>query len=131
MKRILKSAVKKGEIKYSGSRKNIRKYIHVFDAANACANILKINYKNKHITITGNKKIKVAELLKRLSNTLNISKKIKFENSKSTGHYTVTPFNYKPRPGSNFKFKSNLNIYDEILKLIKDIRNEKNYKRNN
>ena len=131
MKKILKSAIKRGEIKYSGSRKNIRKYIHVFDAAKACSNILKTNYKNKYITITGNKKIKVAELLKKLSNTLNISKKIKFENSKSTGHYTVTPFNYKPRPGSNFKYKSNLNIHDEILKLIKDIRNEKNYKKNN
>jgi len=131
MKKILKNAINKGIIKYGGSKKNMRKYIHVLDAANACASILKFSYKNKHITITGNKKIKVAKLLKNLSNILNISKKVKFEDRKSTGHYTETPFSFKPRPGNNFKFKSNLNIYDEMLNLIKDIKNEKNYKKNN
>ena len=125
---IVKNAIANGELNYIGSKKTVRNYIHIFDAAKACADTLKKKYKNKHVIITGKKEIKITTFLKILSKILNISKKIKFQNKKIVGHYDITPFTYKFKRGQIFKHKSNLDIYDGILQLINEIRNEKNYK---
>ena len=50
---IVKNAIVNGEISYVGSRKTVRNYIHVLDAAKACVDILKEKYKNKYLIITG------------------------------------------------------------------------------
>ena len=125
---IVKNAIVNGEISYIGSKKTVRNYIHILDAARACVDTLKKKYENKHVIITGKKGIKITIFLKNLSKILNISKKIKFQNKKIVGHYDITPFTYKFKRGQIFKHKSNLDIYDGILQLINEIRNEKNYK---
>ena len=125
---IVKNAIVNGEISYIGSKKTVRNYIHILDAAKACVDTLKKKYKNKHVIITGKKEIKITAFLKNLSKMLKISKKIKFQNKKIVGHYDITPFTYKLKRGQIFKHKSNLDIYDGILQLINEIRNEKNYK---
>ena len=51
-----------------------------------------------------------------------ISKRIEYLNKKDTGHYTVTPFTYKPKKGKKFVFKSTLSFYDELKKLIYEIK---------
>ena len=73
---ILKNAVVNSEISYSGSKKTVRRYIHVLDAAKASADVLKDKYKNQHIILTGKKKIKVHDFLKILAKILKVSKKI-------------------------------------------------------
>jgi UDP-glucose 4-epimerase len=128
---ILKNAIYKKELTYSGTKKTVRNYIHVLDAAKACAETLNKKYKNKYLTITGNKKLKLSIFLKNLSKILNITKKIKFKNKKAIGHYETTPFTYKFKKGENFKIKSNIDIYSGILQLIEEIKNEKNYKNYN
>ena len=123
---ILKNAIYKKELTYSGTKKTLRNYIHVLDAAKACAETLNKRYKNKYLTIAGNKKLKLSIFLKKLSKILNITKKIKFQNKKAIGHYETTPFSYKFKKGENFKIKSNIDIYNEVLELIDEIKNEKN-----
>ena len=124
---ILKEAITKNQISYTGSRKTTRQYIHVLDAAEACADILKAKYKNKHIIITGKKEIKMTEFLKNLSKILNISKEISFKNRKTVGHYEATPYTYKFKKGQTLKLKSNIDIYSSVLKIIDEIKNEKNF----
>ena len=125
VKMIVKNAILTGKVNYYGSKKSIRAYIHVLDAAKACVDILKNKYKNKNIILTGKKKIKISIFLKKLTTMLKISKKIEFQNKEYTGHYTVTPFNYKPRKGIKFMFKSTVNFYDGLLQLINEMKKEK------
>ena len=125
VKMIVKNAILTGKVNYFGSKKSIRAYIHVLDAAKACVDILKNKYKNTNIILTGKKKIKISIFLKKLTTMLKISKKIEFKNQKYTGHYTVTPFNYKPRKGIKFMFKSTVNFYDGLLQLINEMKKEK------
>jgi UDP-glucose 4-epimerase len=120
---ILKEAITKNQVSYTGSRKTTRRYIHVLDAAEACADTLKVKYKNKHIIITGKKEIKMTEFLKNLSKILNISKKISFKNRKTVGHYETTPYTYKFNKGQTLKLKSNIDIYSGVLKIIDEIKN--------
>ena len=124
---ILKEAITKNQISYTGSRKTTRRYIHVLDAAEACADTLKAKYKNKHIIITGKKEIKMTEFLKNLSKILNISKEISFKNRKTVGHYETTPYTYKFKKGQTLKLKSNIDIYSGVVKIIEEIKNEKNF----
>ena len=123
---IVKNAIVNGQISYTGSRKTVRSYIHILDAAKACVDTLKEKYKNKSLIITGKKAIKITTFLKNLSKMLKISKKIKFQNRKVVGHYDITPFTYQFKKGQIFKHKSNIDIHDGILQLINEIKNERN-----
>ena len=126
MRIIVKNAIVNGQISYTGSRKTVRSYIHILDAAKACVDTLKKKYENKHVIITGKKQIKMTMFLKNLSKMLKISKKIKFQNRKVIGHYDITPFTYQFKKGQIFKHKSNIDIHDGILQLINEIKNERN-----
>jgi len=123
---IVKNAIVNGQISYTGSRKTVRSYIHILDAAKACVDTLKKKYENKHVIITGKKQIKMTMFLKNLSKMLKISKKIKFQNRKVVGHYDITPFTYQFKKGQIFKHKSNIDMHDGILQLINEIKNERN-----
>ena len=125
---IVNSAIANGEITYVGSKSFVREYIHVIDAAKASADVLKDKYKNQHIILTGKKKIKVHDSLKILAKILKISKKIKFYNKKYIGHYTTTPFTYKPKEEKKFIFGSQIKFNAGLLKLVNNIKKYKKIK---
>ena len=122
VRKIIKRAIVKGKLTYVGNRKSVREYINISDAAKACCEILKNKYKNKHIILTGTRKIKVFDFLNRLSKILNISQKIEFRNFKFTGHYITIPYTYKPEKGVKFAFKSASNFYKKLPQLVNEIK---------
>ena len=122
---IINRAIVNDEISYMGSKAFVREYIHVLDAAKASADVLKDKYKNQHIILTGKKKIKVHDCLKILAKILKVSKKIKFLNKKYIGHYTISPFTYKPKVGKKFAFSSQINFNKGLLKLVNNIKEHK------
>ena len=122
VRKIIKRAIAKGKLTYVGNRKSVREYINISDAAKACCEILKNKYKNKHIILTGTKKIKVFDFLNRLSKILNISQKIEFRNLKFTGRYITIPYTYKPEKGVKFAFKSASNFYKKLPQLVNEIK---------
>ena len=122
---IINRAIANDEISYVGSKAFVREYIHVLDAARASADILKDKYKNQHIILTGDEKIKVHDFLKILAKILKVSKKIKFLNKKYIGHYTISPNTYKPKVGKRFSFSSQINFNKGLLKLVNSIKKHK------
>ena len=122
---IINRAIDNGEISYMGSKAFVREYIHVLDAAKASADVLKDKYKNQHIILTGKKRVKIHDCLKNLAEILKISKKIKFLNKKYIGHYTTTPFIYKPKEGKKFVFSSQINFNTGLQKLVRSIKKYK------
>ena len=116
---IINRAINTGEVSYSGSKNSVREYIHIKDAAKASVDILKEKFKNKYVILTGKKRIKVYDLLKKLAKILKISKNIKFIDKKLLGHYTISPFTYKPKIGKKFIFNSNIDFEKGLLGLVK------------
>ena len=116
---IINRAINTGEVSYPGSLRSVREYIHIKDAAKASADILKEKFKNKYIILTGKKGIKVYDVLKILAKILKISKNIKFLDKKLLGHYTISPFTYKPKIGKKFIFNSNIDFEKGLLGLVK------------
>ena len=126
--KIVDKAIRQKKIIYQGNKKTVRKYINVIDAAKACAEVLKDSYKNKCIILTGKKSTKISELLKFIAKSLKINSKIIFKNDKTnSGHYIETPKAYKAKKGRRLLFKSNINFFNDLFNLIKDLKkiNEK------
>ena len=120
---ILDKAISQRKIIYMGNKKAVRKYINVLDAAKACVEILKSRYENKCVVLTGQKSIKISELLKFLAKILNINSKIIFKDEKgNTGHYIKTPNLYEAKKGRGLLLRSRINFHDGLLSLIQDIK---------
>ena len=106
-----------------GNKKAVRKYINVLDVARACVETLKSRYENKCIVLTGQKTIKITELLKFLAKVLNINSQIIYKDEKgNTGHYIKTPNSYKAKKGRGLLLKSRINFHHGLLHLIQDIK---------
>lgn len=120
IKKLIKSAKTKKKIIYRGNKMAVRRYIHVKDAAKLSVQILSLRYKNKILTITGKKSIKVYNLMKFLSNKLKL--KIKnnfFLNEKNTAHYKNKPTPLERKKGINIFIKKEKNFKESILELLK------------
>ncbi len=116
---IINNILKKKELKYSGSKKASRRYIHVQDASKACAEILNNKYQNTCINITGRKKITISKMFNRISRIFNVKKKVKYLNKTNSGHYDSNPTKYKLRESKNFFIKYEKDFYKSFLELTK------------
>lgn len=119
---MVKNAIKDKILAYSGTKKTVRKYIHVYDAAKACAETIKKRYQNEYLTITGKKKLSINTFLKNLAKILKINKKIKFSNKNLIGHYETNPYTFKFKKGKVLNYKSKVNFRYAILQLINEIK---------
>ena len=119
IKILINSGIKKGKLIYGGSKRATRKYIHVEDAANACVEVIQKKYKNKYLTITGKRTVKVKDLINILAKLLKISRnKIKYLNNKNAGHYDIKPTPFKPRIGKNIKMNKEKDFKKSLMDLI-------------
>ena len=116
--KIIYSYLKYKKIIYSGSKKTMREYINVKDAAVSCVDILKKKFENKHIILTGRKKIQVKKLLIQLSKFFGYKNKIIYKNTKDPNHYDINPYTFRPRYGFKYFPKKISNIDDGIKELI-------------
>ena len=118
----IKDAINKKKLIYRGEKNAARRYIHVKDAAKACVKIINNRYKNKYLTITGNKQVRVYKIFNFFSDYFKIPRKrIKFLNEKFTGHYHTKPTFFKTRLGTNFIIKKQKNFKKNLIQLIKEI----------
>jgi UDP-glucose 4-epimerase len=119
IKILINSGIKKGKLIYEGSKRAARKYIHVEDATNACVEVIQKKYKNKYLTITGKRTVKVKNLINILAKRLKISRnKIKYLNNKNAGHYDIKPTPFKPRIGKNIKINKEKDFKKSLMDLI-------------
>ena len=125
LSKIISNSLKTGTVRYGGTAKAIRQFIHVNDAAKASVDILKRKFVNQNVLITGRKTSKIKELLYLIAKILNIPKKPKFDNKTQQGHYNVTPFSYKPKPGKKYFTKSSVQLGQGILQLVDEIKKGK------
>tara|TARA_A100001015_G_scaffold194833_1_gene217221 strand:+ start:1168 stop:2043 length:876 start_codon:yes stop_codon:yes gene_type:complete len=128
LKKIVKNSLVNRKIIYFGNNKTERKYIYVKDAAKITADIIQNRYKNKHIILSGNKSIKIKNVLNSLSKILGIKENIIFKNKRVLGHYIKTPFTYKPKYGRKISLKKSLNFEKGLVGLVDEVKKELKFK---
>lgn len=110
---IIKDALKKKTIIYSGYSESMRDYIHVIDAAKVCERaLIDKEFENKIVTISGPELFKIKDVLKIISEMTGI-KKIKYINKnmvKKHTHYQVTPYSVSEEMDFALKYSNKFNV---------------------
>ena len=124
VQRYLTQAIQNGRIDYPGTGEEKREYIHVADAAKLTVDILSDNFRNKHVTITGNDPLSSKELMQMISEILNKNVNICFTNKKNFHHYTITPYSFTPPTGVKLRPNPSVDMGEGILRQIEAIYQE-------
>lgn len=120
--RIVRQALVNKKIIYEGSPNSLREYIHVQDAARLTAHILKPEYANRHIIITGQERMAVKDVIKMIVEMLpNIETKTEFLNSSLDGHYEMTPYSFNPKVGNKLVSNDYVDIGQGLLDCIAEL----------
>ena len=125
--KIIYDFFKTNQLSYFGTKKTLRKYIYVMDAAKVCVDILSNKYQNSIIEITGKKNISLHEVLKILSRIFNNKSKLIFKNLNNPNHYEKTPYTFKPNYGIKCYSKTNTNFKHAIKTLAEEIKKKINF----
>jgi UDP-glucose 4-epimerase len=122
--RIVKCALETGRIKYEGNIDSVREYIHVEDAAKASVLALGKDFRNQHVVLTGQERMKVLDMLKMLAEILGMENEVEFDNLDYAGHYIRTPYAYQTKVGRKFIPPMHVDLGQGLLQLIGEIKAE-------
>ena len=122
---IIKNAILKKRVEYSGDPDAMRDYINVIDAAKASTKALLTDFQNKIVIISGSETKKVKDILKMISETMSFKNKIKYtkkDKIKLHAHYIHTPYTFKEPLIMKFNENFHIDIGQGILSLIKELK---------
>ena len=122
--RTLKQALTEKRIMREGNGEELREYIHVYDAAKLSCDILKDEYKNRSLTISGNAQVKIKDLLIMIREMLKGDVEIMYVPAKSKEHYEITPYVFNPKVATKIESTEYLDMGQGILNILREIHEE-------
>lgn len=118
---VIYKAMTSGEITREGDGEEIREYIHVEDAARGSVEILKSEYENQYVILSGHQSIKVKDLLIMIKEMLGNNVTIEYLPPKDNTHYTITPYSFNPKIGKKLVSHYYLDMGQGIMACMEDI----------
>ena len=124
LKKFVIQAIKDGRIIYPGNGKERREYIHVEDAAKLSVEILKPEFINQYLTITGTQIFSPKETMNMIVEIIGKDIQIDFSSDNSDydiSHYKLTPYKYTPKQGKKMVPIVFVDLGQGILDLVEEI----------
>lgn len=118
IERFVHEAITTGTIRYYGSPTALREYVHVDDAATATLEILKPQFANENIIISGNQPMRVGDLFKMIGEMLGREIKIEYDHDPNSGHYQITPYAFMPKIGRKLIPPLTVDLGQGILRVM-------------
>ena len=122
--RFVAEALEKGEITYYGAPTALREYIHVEDAALSTVEILRPEYANENIVLTGDQPMQVGDLFRMIGEMLGKDINIKYQHDPNSGHYQITPYAFMPKVGRKMPPHLSIELGQGVLKVMEEIHQE-------
>jgi len=124
--KFINQALNNKKMIFKGKAGSKREFIHVEDAAESSVKILKPEYANQHIILSGNQSMTIKELLKTIKEILSDNNiDIEFSSDESNSHYEMTPYTYNPKYGKKMYPELQRDFGQGILQVIDEICNYK------
>jgi UDP-glucose 4-epimerase len=107
-----------------GTGDELREYIHVEDAARIGVNILKEDFRNQNVIVTGHDAMRYRDLLNMIREIVGPRVKIKYRPltpEQSLAHYSSTPYNYHPKLAKKLVSPHYLDMGQGLLDCLEEI----------
>lgn len=124
---ILQDALDTGTMEYPGSGEAVREFIHVRDAAQMTLRILGDDYANMHLILTGQEKMRIADLLRMISELMSNNVTWVCKDEEPSGHYMVTPYSFQPRLGHKLVPDDFIDLGQGLLDCLSELHEAKEH----
>ena len=126
MHNFILQALNNGKIVRQGDGNELRDYIHVYDASQLSVKILSEEFRNQHVILSGQQKIKIKDLLLMIKEMLNNKVELEFrEQDHSSHHYNITPFEFAPKLAKKITGYTHVDLGQGVLDLMNTLYKEK------
>ena len=124
---LVKSAVLEGEINHNGDGNELREYIHAADASKLSVDVIESEgFKNLHVILTGNERMKRSDLFNMIKEILNDKVDIKYKNDGYHNHYNFTPYSFEPSVSRKLSANPHIDMGQGLLECVRSVyKNEK------
>ena len=124
---LIKSAVLEGEINHNGDGNELREYIHAADASKLSVDVIESeDFKNLHVILTGNERMKRSDLFNMVKEILNDQVEINYKNDGYHNHYNFTPYSFEPSVSRKLSANPHIDMGQGLLECIRSVhKNEK------
>lgn len=119
--RMLHEAVASHSITYRGTGEAIREYIHVEDAARMSVQVLAPEFANRHLTLTGQERLRIKDVMTMISEIMPWKIALNFDEGNAVHHYEVTPYAFQPRIGRKLVLNEHVDLGQGLLDCLRDI----------
>lgn len=119
--KLIKEALSTGKIHYNGTGGEIREFIHVKDAAALSVEVLKPEYANQYLILTGSTPMKYRSLLEMIREMLGNRVEIIYGPRKSETHYKITPYSFNPKLGRKLVCNPQIDMGQGLLTCMAEI----------
>jgi len=119
--RILKQALLEKKIVRKGDGEELREYVHVEDAAKLSVDILDEHYKNRCMIITGERQMKIRDLLMMIKEILKGEVDIEFQPAKFNEHYEITPYVFNPQIAKKIFGNEHVDMGQGIIDILSEL----------
>ena len=125
--KLVKSAVLEGKINHNGDGNELREYIHAADASRLSVDVIESeSFKNLHVILTGNERMKRSDLFNMINEILNDQVEINYKNDGYHNHYNFTPYSFVPSVSKKLSANPNIDMGQGLLECIRSVhKNEK------
>ena len=125
IRKYIIQALRDKQIIYCGCKDALREYIHVEDAAKGSLEILKPEYKNQNVILSGHNEISVENVFKLIREIIQDNNiRIEFNENTDSNHYVYSPYSFNPKLGKKFQNPLHIDLGQGILREIESIFNE-------
>ena len=124
---LIKSAVLEGEINHNGDGNELREYIHAADASKLSVDVIESEeFKNLHVILTGNERMKRSDLFNMVREILNDQVEINYKNDGYHNHYNFTPYSFEPSVSRKLSANPHIDMGQGLLECVRSVHeNEK------
>ena len=124
---LVKSAVLEGEINHNGDGNELREYVHAADASKLSVDVIESeDFKNLHVILTGNERMKRSDLFNMVKEILNDQVEINYKNDGYHNHYNFTPYSFEPSVSRKLSANPHIDMGQGLLECVRSVyKNEK------
>ena len=119
---LVKSAVFEGKINHIGDGNELREYIHAADASKLSVDVIESeDFKNLHVILTGNERMKRSDLFNMINEILNYKLEINYKNEDYHNHYNFTPYSFEPSVSRKLSANPHIDMGQGLLECVRSI----------